>query len=170
MHWKRIHFKELIVWIVLIFTTSALVAQNKIAISRRAPVSLDLSNVYNAGRKGQIMADNSQWLNYTVVVKHGDPKASISVDIDLGSVPEGLELYVEASKYKGFSHGKMGLPTGRIRLSNIPKVLIHNIRTSYTGAGIYEGHQLTFYFEITDYSKLEPGINPIYIQYTLNQQ
>lgn len=170
MHTIRIQYVRLFFGVLLFFSSQILFAQNKIAISKRAPISLNLSNVYNAGSKGQIMADNSQWLNYTVVVKHGDPKVSISVDIDSGSVPEGLELYVEASAYKGFSRGKMGSPTGRIRLTNVPRVLIDNIRTSYTGSGKNEGHQLTFYFEIKDYSKLEPGINSIYVQYTINQQ
>lgn len=169
MHWKRIHFRGLILGVVLIFTTSTLVAQNKIAISKRAPISLDLSNVYNAGSKGQIMADNSQWLNYTILIEGSDPTASISVGIASGSVPEGLELYVEANTYKGFSRGRMGSPTGRIHLTNMPRVLIDNIGTSYTGSGKNEGHQLTFYFEISNYAKLEPGINSIYVQYTINQ-
>lgn len=167
---KGFKYIRLILWLLFLFSSILTIAQNKIAISRRAPISLDLSNIYNAGAKGQVMADNSQWLNYTILIEDADPRVSISVDISSGRVPPGMELYVEAKPYKGFSRGRMGSPTGRVRLSNMPRVLIDNIGTSYTGSGRNEGHQLTFYFEITDYSKLEPGIHSIYVQYTINNQ
>lgn len=156
-------------FLLLVSFNSELYAQNKLAISKKAPIYLDFSTVHNAGMKGQIMADDSQWLNYTVLIESAEPSVSISVSVASGSVPEGMELYVEASRYKGFSRGRMGSPIGRIRLSNMPRVLIENIGTSYTGSGRNEGHQLTFFFKVTDYSKLEPGVNTVYVQYTINQ-
>lgn len=169
MYLKIINGFKLILIILIILTSNVLIAQNKLVVSKRAPINLNFSQLNQAGMNGQIIADNSQWLNYTVLLEASGPSASISVDIASGSVPEGLELYVEAGRYKGFSRGKMGTPTGRIPLTHMPRVLVNNIGTSYTGSGRNEGHQLTFYFKITDYAKLEPGISTIYVQYTINQ-
>lgn len=169
MYFKKRIYLVFIFFVGIISTCTRLEAQNKLDISKRTPIYLDFSNIHNAGMKGQVMADDSQWLNYTILIESADPTASISVSIASGSIPEGMELYVEASRYKGFSRGRMGSPTGRILLSNMSRVLIENIGTSYTGSGRNEGHQLTFFFQITDYSKLEPGINTIYVQYTINQ-
>ena len=146
-------------------------AQNKLEVSKQSGIDLRLSSIHNAGLNGEVMSDNSQWLNYTVLVGASDPRVSISVNIASGSVPEGLKLFVEAGNYKGFSRGKgkVGNPVKKVRLSHQPMVLINNIGTSYTGSGRNEGHQLTFYFKIVDYSKLEPGTNTIYVQYTITQ-
>ena len=169
MYLKIIKGLKLILFILIILMSNDLIAQNKLSVSKRAPINLNFSQLNQAGMNGQIIADNSQWLNYTVLLEASAPSVSISVDIASGSVPEGVELYVEASRYKGFSRGKMGTPTGRIPVTHMPRVLVNNIGTSYTGSGRNEGHQLTFYFKITDYAKLEPGINTIYVQYTINQ-
>lgn len=169
MYLKIVNKIKLIILVLIIIMSNVLNAQNKIAVSKRAPINLNFSQMYKAGMDGQIIADDSQWLNYTVLLEASDPSAYISVDIASGSVPEGLELYVEAGGYKGFSRGKMGTPTGRIQLTHMPRILVDNIGNSYTGSGRNEGHQLTFYFKITDYAKLEPGICTIYVQYTINQ-
>lgn len=147
------------------------IAQNKLEISKQSGIDLRLSRIHNAGLVGEVMSDNSQWLNYTVLVDSSDPTVSISVNIASGSIPEGVELYVQAGNYKGFSRrrGKVGNPVNKVRLSHQPRALIKNIGTSYTGSGRNEGHQLTFYFKVVDYSKLEPGTSTIYIQYTITQ-
>ena len=86
-----------------------------------------------------------------------------------GSIPDGLELQVEAVPYKGISKGKQGIPSGKIAVTHMPRVLISNIGTSYTGFGRNEGHQLIFSFIIKDYSRLRSGTNTIYVQYTITQ-
>jgi hypothetical protein len=154
---------------IFIFSHILALGQNSIEISKRAPINLDLRNISISEKKGKIIADNSQWLNYTVLIGEADPPVSISVNIESGSLPQGIELNVEALEYRGFSRGKMGKPAGPINLSHIPKVLLRNIGTSYSGSGRNEGHQLLFSFKITDFAKLEPGINTIYIQYTITQ-
>ena len=163
---------QVLKWTILLLLTicnTLLIAQNKIAISKRTPLFVDMRNISNAGLKGEVIADNSQWLNYTVMIDSSDPTVSISVNIASGSVPEGLEMYVEAGRYKGFSRSRMGKPVGRVLLTHVPRVLINGIGTSYSGSGRNEGHQLTFSFKIKDYSKLEPGQNTIYVEYTITQ-
>ena len=169
MQYKKKTKLRLICLLLFLLGSNAIFAQNRITVSKRAPINLDFTAINNAGIKGQIIADNTQWLNYTVLVGPSEPRVSISVDIGSGSIPNGIEMFVEASNYKGFSRGKMGTPTGKIPLTHMPKVLIDNIGTSYTGSGRNEGHQITFSFIITNYAKLEPGIHTIYVQYTLTQ-
>jgi len=91
------------------------------------------------------------------------------VEVASGSIPDGMELQIEAKPYVGMSKSRQGMPTGKIRVSNRPRVLIDNISTCYTGSGRNEGHQLIFSFIITDYSKVRSGISTIYVQYTITQ-
>ena len=130
---------------------------------------MDLTPSFNAGLQKSIITDDSQWLNYTTLVHPSDPTISITVEIAAGSIPEGLEMHIEASPYIGMSKGKQGTPTGKITVTHMPHVLIDNIGTCYTGSGANEGHRLTFSFIITDYSKLLSGTTTIYVQYTITQ-
>lgn len=144
-------------------------AQNSISLSNRSPIYMDLTHAYNAGVPRQIIVDDSQWLNYTTLIRPSDPTFSITVEVAMGSIPDGLELQVEASPYSGSSKERVGTPTKKMTVSHIPRVLIDNIGTSYTGSGKNEGHRLTFSFVITDYSKLQSGTTSIYVQYTIKQ-
>lgn len=165
---RSIYIKTLVI-ILFTLLSVGIVAQNKVTVSKRNPIYLELSNIYRAGAQNIVLADDSQWLNYTILIEAQDPTVSISASINSGSIPKGMELYVEASNYKGFSRGKVGRSNGRIALSHMPQVLIHNIGTSYTGSGRNEGHQLKFFFKIIDYAKLEPGLHTIYVEYTITQ-
>ena len=159
-----------IIFSVLLLSFSSLViAQNRISVSKRSPIYMELTSGSNAGISKKVIIDNSQWLNYTTLVHPADPDVSITVEVAAGSIPEGMELLIEASPYKGMSKGKQGTPTRKISVSNRPRVLIDNIRTSYTGSGRNEGHQLTFSFIITDYAKIRSGTHTIYVQYTITQ-
>lgn len=162
---------RLVLCTLLLCTYNLSFTQNKLEVSSQSSINLRLSSMHNAGLVGEVMSDNSQWLNYTVLIGASEPTASISVNIASGSIPEGIELYVEAGKYKGFSRGKgkVGHSVSKVRLSHQPMALINNIGTCYTGSGRNEGHQLTFDFKVVDYSKLEPGISTIYVQYTITQ-
>ncbi|MCD4680517.1 MAG: hypothetical protein K8S00_09030 [Bacteroidales bacterium] len=144
-------------------------AQNRISISNRTPIYMDLTPSYHAGLQKQIIKDDSQWLNYTTLVHPSEPSFSITVEIASGRIPEGLELQIEASTYTGMSKSKPGTPTGKITVTHMPRVLINNISTFYTGSARNEGHKLTFSFIITDYSKLLSGTTTIYVLYTITQ-
>ena len=130
---------------------------------------MELTHTFNAGVPRQIIVDDSQWLNYTTLIHPTDPTFSITVEVAMGSIPDGLELQVEASPYAGGSKDRAGTPTKKITISHIPRVLIDNIGTCYTGSGKNEGHRLTFSYVITDYSKLQSGTTSIYVQYTIKQ-
>ncbi len=160
---------RIIFWIILLTISCLSNAQNSISLSRRSPINLELSPSFNPGSGKHIITDNSQWLNYTTLVHPADPTFSITVEISSGSIPEGLELQLEASSYVGISKGKPGNPSRKIILSHIPRVLIANIGTCYTGSNRNEGHQLNFSFIVKDYGKLKSGLSTIYIQYTITQ-
>ena len=155
--------------IFLIIICSASYAQNRISVSKRSPIYMDLSPTNAAGLSKQIITDDSQWLNYTALVNPSDPTLSITVQVTSGSIPKGMELQIEAKPYVGLSKGKQGTPTGKISLSHRPRVLIDNISTCYTGSGRNEGHQLSFKFIITNYAKIRSGTSAIFVQYTITQ-
>jgi hypothetical protein len=160
---------KIIFWILLLSISCVSNAQNSISVTNINPIYMDLTPSFNAGLPKNIITDDSQWLNYTTLVHPSDPTFSITVEIASGSIPEGMEMQIEASPYMGMSKGKPGTPTGKITVTHIPRVLIDNIGTSYTGSGRNEGHRITFSFIITDYSKLLSGITTIYVQYTITQ-
>lgn len=160
---------SIIFCIFLLSFSSQTFAQNRLSVSKSSPIYMDLTPGSNAGMPKKVITDNSQWLNYTALVHPSDPDISITVEVVAGSIPEGMELLIEASPYRGMSKGKQGTPTRKISVSNRPRVLIDNIRTSYTGSRRNEGHQLTFSFIITDYAKIRSGIHTIYVQYTISQ-
>jgi len=163
--------KKLIIifWILLLSTTYVSNAQNSITLSKGEPIYMNFTSSFDAGLPKKIITDNSQWLNYTTLVHPSDPTISISIELVSGSIPEGMELQVEASPYIGMSRGKPGRASKKITVSHMPRILIDNIGTCYTGSGRNEGHRLTFSFVITDYSKIQSGINSIYLQYTITQ-
>lgn len=162
--------KQTIIFCILLLSISSIsYAQNRLSVSKSNPILMDLTPKNNAGLSPDVIIDNSQWLNYTTLVHYSEPTLSITVEVVSGSIPEGMELQIEASPYRGMSKGNHGRPTGKITVSNIPRVLIDNIRTSYTGSHRNEGHQLTFTYIITDYAKVKSGNYTIYVQYTITQ-
>ncbi len=159
-----------IIFLILLLSISCVShAQNSISLTNINPIYMDLTPTFHAGLSKKIITDDSQWLNYTTLVHPSEPTISITVEVASGSIPEGLELQIEASSYIGMSKGKPGTPTGKIAVTHMPRVVIDNIGTCYTGSGRNEGHRLTFSFIITDYSKLLSGTTTIYVQYTITQ-
>ena len=161
--------KYLFVLIVLSLITTAVLGQNSLSVSERSSVTLDLSALIAAGKNTEMVTDNAQWINYSLEVNPAEPVASISVSIASGNIPNGVELYMQAGYYTGSGRGKTGRPTGKIRVDHVPKVLINDIGTSFTGHGKHQGHQLTLSMVITDFSLLQPGDYTLYLQYTLKQ-
>ena len=161
--------KNLFVLIALSLITPAVKAQNSLSVSERSSVTLDLSSLIAAGKNSEMVADNSQWINYSLDINPAEPLASISVAIASGDIPSGIGLYMQAGYYTGQGQGKAGRPTGKIRIDHVPKVLINDIGTSFTGHGKHQGHQLILSMVITDFSLLQPGDYTLYLQYTLKQ-
>jgi hypothetical protein len=161
--------KYLSAFIVLTLIFQVGWAQNSLSVSDRSSVSIDLSELIAAGKNTEMVADNTQWINYSLEVNPAEPFASISVEIASGNIPNGIELYMQAGYYTGSGRGKTGRPTGKIRIDHMPKVLINDIGTSFTGHGRHQGHQLILSIVITDFALLQPGEYTLYIQYTLKQ-
>ncbi len=159
-----------ILCVMFLLSGSFASAQNRISVSKRSPIYMDLKPGNSAGLAKEVIIDNSQWLNYSTLVHPSDPTMSITVEIASGSVPDGMELQIEAGSYTGISKSKQGNPSGKIYVSNRPRVLIDNIGTCYTGSGRNEGHQITFSFVITDYAKVKAGTHTVNVQYTITQQ
>ncbi len=159
----------IIVLLIILLLQGCLYAQNSISLSNRSPKYVDFKPSYNQGDSKQIIIDDSQWLNYTTLVDPSDPTISISVEIANGSVPKGMELEIDASSYIGKAKGKAGIPNSKIKVTNIPRILINNIGTCYTGSGRYEGHKIIISFKIVDYSKVQTGLHSIDLLYTITQ-
>lgn len=159
-------------WLFIILLTglvSPINAQNKLVVNSDKPVFFDLKSLYRAGLSGEIEATGIHWLRYTTNVEKQSPPIAITVQIGGGRVPEGMKLIAEAGSYKGLSAKGAGNSAGRISVSDAPKVIIENIRQFHPEKGIDQGHPIRFSFEITDYSKIEPGKVSIYLLYTIIQ-
>lgn len=144
-----------------------LLGQNSVSISKTNTVSIDLSNLAKTALLGKTYTVNCNWLNYTALVNPAESTLSISAEIASGQVPAGFKMHIEALPYKGLALGGHGTPTGKMHLAQIPRVIIDNIGTSYTGAGPEVGHQLIISFEIEDFSLVEPGIFFLFIEFTM---
>lgn len=143
-------------------------SQNNLSVSERRAVSFDLSSLIAAGKNSEMIIDDSQWMNYSLNVSTAEPLSSISVSVASGNIPRGIELYMQAGHYTGSGKGKMGRPTGKVKVDYVPKALINEIGTGYTGKGKHLGHQITLSMVITDFSLIQSGDYTLYLQYTLN--
>lgn len=152
-----------------IFMYNMSFSQNRISVSNRSPIYLDFSRPVAPGAPKQSIIDDSQWLNFTSLVNINDPTLTITAQVVGGTLPEGVELIIEALPYRGMSKANNGVSSGKVKLTNTPRVLISNIGTCYTGNGRNEGFQLRFTFRITDYSKLKAERTALYIEYTITQ-
>lgn len=144
-------------------------SQNKISLSKRSPVYMDLTRSFNAGSPKKVVVDDSQWLNFTTLVNLADPNLTITAQVVAGSIPDGVEMYVEVVPYKGMSKGNHGTSARKIRLTNMSRILIYDIGTCYTGSGRNVGYQLIYSFVVKDYSKVKSGKFALYVQYTITQ-
>jgi hypothetical protein len=166
---KIINYLSMSIVFSLIFIIGMAQNSNNLYVTERSSVFIDVSAIISAGIYAEKIVDNTQWVNYSLDISPSEPLSSISVSIASGTVPKGIELYIQAGSHVGSGRGKTGRPTGKIRIDNVPKVLINDIGNSYTGNGKNQGHQLTFSMVITDFSLLQPGEYTLYILYTLKQ-
>lgn len=157
----------------ILFTSVQLTAQsgnkkNKLVVTESPVINIDMNSVIAAGVNSEKVVSNNQWLNYSLHVNPSDPVSSISVSVVSGSLPQGVDLYVQAGRHTGNGQGKTGVPAGKVKIDNVPKVILGGIGSSSTGNGNFQGHQIVFSMMITDFSLLHPGNYTIYLQYTLN--
>lgn len=152
------------------FLVTALSGQkmNKLVVTESTSLNIDMNSVIAAGENSEKVVSNNQWLNYSLHVNPSDPVSSISVSVVSGTLPPGVEIYVQAGRHTGNGQGKTGVPAGKVKIDNVPKVILGGIGSSSTGNGNFQGHQIIFSIMITDFALLRPGNYTIYLQYTLN--
>jgi hypothetical protein len=160
---------QVILCIVLNFSYFVAQPQNSISISAVNPVEMNFSAPINPGNPIRIITDKSKWLNYNITVDPEDPFVSITVEITSGTIPQGLQLELEASAFQSFGGGSPGTPAGKLTLGSQPQVLIENIGTCNSGTGDYAGHQLTYTFSISDYSIALSSLSSVEILFTITQ-
>ena len=166
---KSLQFALSLVILTSIFRTGLAQNSNNMSVTDRSSVSIDMNALIAAGVHSEKIVDNTQWINYSLSISPSEPLSSITVELSSGNIPNGMELYIQAGYNTGSGRGKLGRPTGKIRVDNVPKVLISDIGTSFTGNGKHQGHRLILSMVITDFSLLQPGDYTIYILYTLKQ-
>jgi len=158
-----------LILITFIFRVGWAQKSNSLAVTDRNSVSIDMSELIAGGINNEKIVDNKQWINYSLDISPTEPLLSISVELVSGNIPNGMELYIQAGYYTGSGWGKLGRPTGKIRVDNVPKILINDIGKSNTGNGKHQGHRLLLSMVITNFALLQPGDYTLYILYTLKQ-
>lgn len=157
----------LLVSILIISSFQGHQAQNCILLSNQGSAAFEMNQLVDRMLTGQPVVDSSLWLNYTALVNPTDPGMSVQAEIAAGQIPKGIKLYLEALPVKNQGFENSGRSTGKVEISHIPRTILENIKTAYTGSGQGVGHQLVITFEISDFSQIEPGMSALYLQFTL---
>jgi len=111
----------------------------------------------------------SLWLNYSCALQNAQNTRSIVAEISGGTLPEGISLNVEASRFQGKGKGQLGQSTGKVSLSNQPKAIITGVGNCFTGDGQNNGHLLNFSIDVSDYAKISTADETSFtILYTLS--
>lgn len=109
------------------------------------------------------------WINYSSSLVGQNNARQIIAEIAQGSMPPGIDLFVEASPYSGSGDGMHGQPSGRVNITSQQQPVLTGIGNCFTGDGINNGHSLTFSAEITDYSKIRSvDLSEVTILYTIS--
>ena len=163
---KNFLFIGAFLYFLLIYFPFEVYGQNSVSISGTNTGSIQMTAPLIPGSPVETVIDESKWLNYNISVAPDDPSVSISVHIASGALPNGLRLQLQAGSFQGTGEG--GITSGNLTLSNIPQVLISNIRRCNTGTGINFGHQLTYRYTISDYSAVIASNSSLEILFTIN--
>lgn len=119
-------------------------------------------------------SNNGIWLNYSSIKSTtSNPTRDISVEVNNGPLPSGINLQVQASNYTGNGDGDHGNAGGSINLSTTPQNLITGIGSCYTGDGVNNGHNLTYTLNLSgasgSYASLDADdSNTISVTYTIS--
>lgn len=116
-------------------------------------------------------SDTDLWINYSSVA--GKQKRAVMVALEDGSLPPGMDLFIAAKKSVS-GKGEIGMPVGKVKLSNKPSVLIQNIGTAYTESGAQKGHQLNYELRLNEsqdqIAQLDyEALNDLVITYTITE-
>ncbi|NOY95534.1 MAG: hypothetical protein GXO81_04005 [Chlorobi bacterium] len=115
-----------------------------------AGLALDFANSHNS----------DLWINYSSITDGGAGHLrSVTVAVT-GPIPKGVDLKVSASHDAGKGKGAVGVPLGQVILSAEAQNIITGIGSCYTGAGVNNGHRLTYSLELKDpdsYAALDYG-------------
>lgn len=128
-------------------------------------ISFDVSVASTVGDEFPERHDNSKWLNYTSTHASFSPLKIIKAHVGGGSLPEGVALYLKVDHASGYGEGALGIPSGKIMLSNSPQTVLTSIGGAYTGRGKYNGHRLNYTVKVLDYDKLVSVKNKTYVIY-----
>ena len=112
--------------------------------------------------------NNNIWINYTSAIRQSGNKRSINVEISEGFAPAGTAFYIEASQASAFGSVNQGISAGKVQVQKNPRPIITDIGSCYTGDGVNNGHELRYYFEITDFNKLQSAVTQVFtVMYTI---
>lgn len=109
------------------------------------------------------------WINYSSVVS-ANQKRKVVASV-LGEIPAGLVIKLKTSESRGKGLGRLGHGQKEIALGNSPVDVISGIGTCCTGAGVRNGHLLTYSLELDNsaeaYEQLAFSQSSLQILYTL---
>lgn len=168
LSYKKHRIKLMLIWVFVgISTLSYTQKVAKLSLSGRISNTLDLGSVDMAGDHKMLILDTEQWLDYACKLDKVGTTVNITAHISSGTIPAGIEIYLEASDTYADGWGQPGVTTGKVQLSNIPVVIVSDIGNCWTGNSKIKGRQLTYYFQVTNYVLLETSLNPLSVLFTL---
>nr|WP_319511492.1 hypothetical protein [uncultured Draconibacterium sp.] len=94
------------------------------------------------------------WINYSSALGRFSQHRSIVAQVTDGSLPQGLDLFVNATEYSGNGDGHTGVSAGKVKIGTDPRPVITGIGSAYTGNGIGNGHRLNFEVDISQMEKV----------------
>ncbi|PID94277.1 MAG: hypothetical protein CSA95_03680 [Bacteroidetes bacterium] len=128
---------------------------------------MNLNTVTEAGAPITSVSDNSKWINYSSAIGGGGAYRDVTVQLQGGEVPPGLQLALNVGPAVG-GDGALGqIGGGFVTLSGSPVYVIKQIRGAYTGDGANHGHQLTYRLKITNLQTVSVGSTNLSVLYTL---
>ena len=118
-------------------------------------VILNLGSPEFSGEKIEMVAvNNTKWINFTSSLSKNAAPRNISVRIEDGKVPPGINLKLKTESYSGSGKGKLGVNSDIISLSKKSQSIVTEIGGAYTGYGTNNGYKITYLLEIYDYKLL----------------
>jgi hypothetical protein len=119
-------------------------------------IILNLGAPNNSGERVRIITtNNKKWINFSSALAPSSSPRNVSIKIEDGSVPSGLYLKLKTSNYQGNGRGQLGNSTREITLNKTSQNIISNIGGAFTGNGINNGFELSYFLEIYDYKLLD---------------
>ena len=109
---------------------------------------------FSGGKVEMIAINNEKWINFTSAISNNSSSRNLSVKIEDGNIPDGLELKLKTDNYTGNGKGVLGVKTNIISLNKNSQTIISDIGGAYTGFGQNNGYKVTYLLNIYDYKLL----------------